>query len=114
MIPKDSGKIAPATPWIARAAISISIECDSAPTSEPIPNTTSTASSTRSFPNMSPSRPTIGVAIEAVSRKTVSTQVTAVAEAPRSFWIAGSAGTTIVCVRAKASADTTRTPSVRL
>ena len=62
------------------------------------------ARSTRSLPNMSPSRPTIGVAIEAVSRKAVSTQVTSVAEVPRSFWIAGSAGATIVCVSAKASA----------
>ncbi len=96
MIPKASGKIAPATPWIARPAMSISIECDSAPTSEPIANTPSTASSTRSLPNMSPSRPTIGVAIDAVSRKTVSTQVTSVAEVPSSFWIAGSAGATIV------------------
>ena len=51
----------------------------------------------RSLPNMSPSRPRIGVAIEALSRYTVSTQVTCVGVAPSSCWISGSAGATIVC-----------------
>ena len=67
--------------------------------------------SRRSLPNMSPSRPRIGVKIEAVSRYTVSTQVTAVVEAPNSRWIAGSAGATIVCSSANerpATASTAR------
>ncbi len=68
MIPNESGKIAPPMPWIARPAISSAIECESAQTSEPRPKTIRVTTSSRSLPNMSPSRPTIGVAIEAVSR----------------------------------------------
>ncbi len=68
MIPKASGNTAPATPWMARPAISSPIECDSAQTSEPRANTTSVPSSIRSLPNMSPRRPMIGVATDAVSR----------------------------------------------
>ncbi len=68
MIPKASGKIAPAIPWITRPATSTSIECDSAQTSVPTEKAPSTRTSTRSLPNMSPKRPMIGVAIEALSR----------------------------------------------
>ena len=68
MIPNESGKTAPPTPWIARPAISIPIECDSAATSDPSPKTSSVMTSSRSLPNMSPRRPTIGVATDAVSR----------------------------------------------
>jgi hypothetical protein len=42
--------------------------CDRAEISEPIANRTSTATSVRSLPNMSPTRPRIGVATDAVSR----------------------------------------------
>ena len=69
--------------------------------------------SIRSLPNMSPSRPKIGVETEAVSRKAVSTKVTVVVDVPSSSWIAGSAGTTMVCWRAKASAATSSTARVR-
>ena len=65
MIPKDSGKIAPATPWITRPTISNSMECEIAQTNEPTPNVINVITSTFSLPNMSPSRPTIGVATEA-------------------------------------------------
>ena len=69
MIPNESGKIAPPTPWIARPAISIPIECDSARDERAEPeHRRADQTSMRSLPNMSPSRPTIGVAIEAVSR----------------------------------------------
>ena len=68
MIPKASGKIAPPAPWIARPATSISMLCDSAATSDPSANTHSTTTSMRSLPKMSPSRPSTGVAIEAVRR----------------------------------------------
>ena len=68
MIPNASGKIAPPAPCTARPAISISSEVDSALISVPAPSTSSTITSRRSLPNMSPSRPRIGVKIEAVSR----------------------------------------------
>ncbi len=109
MIPKASGNTAAAMPWIARPAIRTSIECESAQTSEPSAKTESAITSMRSLPNMSPSRPRIGVETEAVRRNPVSTKVTVVVEVPSSSWIAGSAGTTIVCCRAKASAATSST-----
>jgi hypothetical protein len=84
MIPKASGNTAAAMPWIARPAIRTSIECESAQTSEPSAKTESAITSMRSLPNMSPSRPTIGVETDAVSRKPVSTKVTVVVEVPNS------------------------------
>ena len=68
MIPKASGKIAPPAPWTARPAISISIELESAAISVPTASTSRTITSRRSLPNMSPRRPSTGVAIDAVSR----------------------------------------------
>ena len=57
----------------------------------------SVITSIRSLPNMSPSRPMIGVETEAESRKAVSAKVTSVVVVPRSFWISGIAGAIIVC-----------------
>jgi hypothetical protein len=68
MIPNESGNVAPPTPWIARPAISTSIDWDSAAISDPRPNVVRVTTSIRSLPSMSPRRPMIGVAIEAVSR----------------------------------------------
>ena len=68
MIPKASGKTAPAAPWTARPATSRPMLCDRAAMTEPSANRQSTNTSVRSLPNMSPKRPRIGVAIEAVSR----------------------------------------------
>jgi hypothetical protein len=65
VIPKASGKTAAAVPCTARPAISISIECDIAQTTDPAAKTTSELTSIRSLPNMSPSRPTIGVETDA-------------------------------------------------
>ena len=61
----------------------------------------STITSTRFLPNMSPSRPRIGVATDALSRNAVSTQVTAVVDVPRSVWISRSAGATSDCDTAR-------------
>ena len=57
MIPKASGKTAPAAPCTARPATSRAMLCDRAAISEPIANRQSTATSVRSLPNMSPTRP---------------------------------------------------------
>ena len=67
----------------------------------------------RSLPNMSPSRPRIGVKIEALSRNAVSTHATAVGEVCRSRWISGSAGATSDCSSAYVAPLSARTPKVR-
>ena len=68
MIPNESGKIAPPTPWMTRARMSTSMLVASAASREPAPRTASEATSVCSLPNMSPSRPTIGVKTDALSR----------------------------------------------
>jgi hypothetical protein len=68
MIPKASGKMPPPTPWMTRAMISTPIDEATAARAVPKQRITSTIISTRALPNMSPSRPTIGVATEALSR----------------------------------------------
>jgi hypothetical protein len=68
MIPNASGKIAPPIPWITRPRISTPTELASADTSVPTARIASTATSVCSLPYMSPTRPTIGVATDALSR----------------------------------------------
>ena len=64
------------------------------------------------MPYMSPSRPTIGVVTEALSRKAVSTQPTALSEVWSESWICGSAGTTSDCRRAYAIPPSDRTARI--
>ncbi len=64
------------------------------------------------MPNMSPSRPSTGVATEALMRYAVSTQATVDWLVLRAFPIAGSAGSTIDCSRMYESAESESTPSV--
>ena len=68
MMPNASGKIAPPSPWITRATIITGSVVASAARSVPPARQTSTTSSIRFLPNMSPSRPAIGVATDAASR----------------------------------------------
>ena len=96
MIPKASGKIAPPAPWIPRPRISTPIDPPIAHTKEPRAKMPSAMSSTFSLPYMSPKRPSSGVETLDVSRKAVSSQVAPSGEAPRSCWMAGSAGMIIV------------------
>src|SRR3954469_18188204 len=95
--PNASGKTPPATPCSTRPAITTSIEFASALITAPALNTVSTAVSTRPLPNRSPSLPTIGVAIEALTRNPVSTHETVDGLASNSSASDGSAGTTSVC-----------------
>ena len=67
----------------------------------------------RSLPNMSPSLPKIGVAIEATSRYAVTIQAIPLADAPSSFCISPSAGMTVVWASTKPSVPTPRMASVR-
>ncbi len=68
MIPKASGKMPPPAPCTTRPAISSGSDVANAEISVPAPRTTSTPTSTRSLPWMSPRRPSSGVATEALSR----------------------------------------------
>ncbi len=113
MIPKLSGKIAPAEPETTRNRISVQMSGAAAHPMQPTRKIASDSTSSRSFPNRSPSFPRIGVSTAADSRKPVSTHVTHVVDASSSRWSAGSAGTTIVCWSAYAAAASVRMPRVR-
>ena len=67
-MPMPSGKTAPPMPCRPRPAIIGPIDVESAEITVPTASAKSTTMSTRSLPNMSPSRPAIGVAIDAESR----------------------------------------------
>jgi hypothetical protein len=55
---------------------------------------TSTTTSRRSFPYMSPRRPISGVAIDALRRYAVSTQLTEFTDVCSACWMSGRAGAT--------------------
>ena len=76
-------------PWMARAMISTVIEWASPATTEPAASAASVTTSIRSLPTMSPTRPRIGVKIDADSRNAVSTQVTVFWVVCRSCWNGG-------------------------
>ena len=94
MIPNASGKIAPPRPWIVRATIITASEPAIAPSRLPAARPSSASTSTRCFPNMSPSRPAIGVTTEAASRYEVKIQAAPEGVVSRSRCSTGSAGTT--------------------
>ena len=97
MIEKASGKMPPPAPWMTRPRIISHSEEAIAEISVPNASISSTIISRRSLPYMSPSRPMIGVATEALSRYAVSTQPTALSDVWRELWISGRAGTTSDC-----------------
>ena len=68
MMPNASGKMAPPRPWIVRATIITGSVVATAASSVPAARPASTTTSVRFLPNMSPSRPAIGVATEAARR----------------------------------------------
>ena len=84
----------------------------SAHTAPPSAKITSTPVSTRPLPNRSPSLPTIGVEIDAESRKPVRIHDVADALASSSRLIAGSAGIVSVCESAKATPASSRTARI--
>jgi len=97
MIEKASGKMPPPAPWMTRPRIISQREVAIADISVPSASISSTMIRRRSFPYMSPSRPMIGVATEALSRNAVSTQPTALSDVWREPWICSRAGTTNDC-----------------
>jgi hypothetical protein len=68
------------------------------PSTPPSEKIASTTTRTRRLPNRSPHRPASGEATAVLVRKTDTIQAIASGSAPRSRWIAGSAGTIIICV----------------
>ena len=114
MIAKLSGKSAPPAPETTRKAISDQMFQAHAAPRQPARKSPSAMSSSRSFPNWSPSLPRIGVATDATSRKTVKTQVTQVVVVFRSRCRVGRAGMTIVCCSANAIPASVRIASVTL
>jgi hypothetical protein len=94
-----SGKTAAPTPCRTRPAISSQIVGAAAARADPMAMAPSATSRVRSFPAMSPTRPSKGVATEAVSSQAVITQVTVLGEVCRSDWMVGSTGVTRDCSR---------------
>ena len=82
---------------MTRATIITPIDVASAASAVPAASTTSTATSTRFLPYMSPSRPAIGVTTEAESRYALRIQAAPVVVVFRSSWIVSSAGATSDC-----------------
>ena len=68
MIENASGKIAPPAPWMTRPRTITGSVVATAATAVPAASVKRTTTSTRFLPNMSPSRPAIGVTTDALSR----------------------------------------------
>ena len=68
MMPNAAGIMPPATPWMTRATIMIPMFGARAASTDPTASATSVTTKTRSLPIMSPTRPRIGVKIDADSR----------------------------------------------
>ena len=68
MIPNPSGSVPPPSPWITRATIITPRLGATAASTDPSARAASAATKTHFLPNMSPTRPRIGVMTEADSR----------------------------------------------
>ena len=90
------------------------MEWDSPAMTEPTTKADSVTTSIRSLPTMSPTRPRMGVKIEADSRNAVSTQVTVFWVVCRSCWMVGRTGETRDCSSEYAMAPSIRTAKVTL
>ena len=67
-IPNESGNTPPPMPWSTRPTIISGRSVLTADTAEPIANAASETARKRSLPNMSPRRPSTGVAIDAARK----------------------------------------------
>ncbi len=68
MMPNATGTMPPPMPWMTRAAISTQIDEATAASSDPPASAARVTTKIRSLPIMSPTRPMIGVKIDADSR----------------------------------------------
>src|SRR5215210_1439122 len=114
MIAKLSGKRAPPAPETTRNATSDQMSHAAAAPMQPARKSPRLTSSSRSFPNWSPSRPSSGVATAAETRKAVRIHVVQAVLVPNSSLNVASAGKTIVCWSANAVPASVRIPSVKL
>ena len=114
MIAKASGKIAPPAPWITRATIITPIVVANPASAVPAASTTSTATSIRFFPYMSPRRPAIGVITDALRRYALRIHAAPANVVWRSCWIVSSAGATSDCSSANETAATASSEKVTL
>jgi hypothetical protein len=112
MIPNATGTIPPAIPWITLATIRTPIDDATAASSEPTASATSVATKTCSLPTMSPTRPRIGVMIDADSRYAVSTHVAALCVVCSSCCTVVSTGITSDCSSANAATPAASTANV--
>ena len=112
MIPNATGIIPPPAPWITRATIRTPMDGATAASSEPTARAMSVPTKTRSLPFMSPTRPRIGVMIDADSRYAVSTQVTVSCVVCSSCCTVVSTGITSDCNSANAPTPRASTPNV--
>lgn len=112
MMPNESGRTPPPTPWTARPRMSSGIELASAAINTPIASTARVMTRRRSFPIMSPTRPMMGVKIDAERRYAVTIHVTVFCVVCRLDWIVGSAGITSDCRSPNADAPRTSTMKV--
>src|SRR3954454_16109156 len=113
MMPKESGTRAPPTPWTTRATIRTPMLGARAARRQPTATVKRTATSVRFLPIRSPTRPRIGVKIEADSRYAVITQVTVDCEVCSACWTVGRAGAISDWSMANTPAPVARTAKVR-
>ena len=114
MIPNASGKMPPAAPWIVRPTSITASDVATAQMTVATQSAMRTATINRSFPYMSPSRPINGVAIDALSRYAVSTQLTEFTDVCNACWMSGSAGATSYCSSAYEIPASASSANVRL
>ena len=109
MMPKASGNTAPAAPWITRPTSITGSVVASALINVPTERAMRTATMIFSLPTMSPTRPRIGVAMAALSRYAVNSQLAPLSDVCNvcSSW--GMAGMISDCSRLNASAAVART-----
>ncbi len=112
MMPKASGNTAPAAPWTTRPTIMTVSEVASALTRVPTLSATNTTTSIFSLPTWSPMRPRMGVAMAALRRYAVSSQLAPFSDVCKvcSSW--GIAGMIKDCSKLNASAAVARTTKV--
>ena len=112
MMPNATGSMPPAKPWITRATIMTPMDGATAASSDPTASATSVPTKTFFLPAMSPTRPRIGVMIDADSRYAVRTQVTVLCVVCSSFCTVVSTGITSDCSIANAPTPRASTAKV--
>jgi hypothetical protein len=112
MIPIASGMTPAPKPCTTLPATMSASDPASAEISVPAASAASAITSRRFLPNMSPRRPQIGVATDALRRNAVRIQLASVVEVCRSSWMSRKAGATRDCCMATAMLPSASTANV--